>query len=119
MHWYVRAMMHYSDFAGRARRREYWTYTLYNILFSIAAVAIDFIIAAGSDMDFFGFVILIFALGHLIPGLAVSVRRLHDVGYSGWMLLICFIPVIGAIWLLVLLLSDSKAEENQWGASPK
>ena len=56
MNWYVKAMMHYSDFEGRARRKEYWNYVLYNFLFSIAAVAIDFFIAAGADIDFFGFV---------------------------------------------------------------
>lgn len=119
MNWYVRVMMHYSDFKGRARRKEYWMYTLFNFLFSIAALAIDFVISAGSDMPFFGFVILVFTLGHIIPGLAVTIRRLHDVNQSGWMLLIGLIPLIGGIWLLILLLSDSKAEENQWGASPK
>lgn len=55
----------------------------------------------------------------LIPGLSVSVRRLHDVGKSGWMLLIALIPLIGAIWLFVLLVTDSKPGENEYGPNPK
>ena len=61
----------------------------------------------------------LYALAVLIPGLAVSVRRLHDVGKSGWMLLIALIPLVGAIWLLVLLVTDSDSRENQYGANPK
>ena len=54
-----------------------------------------------------------------IPGLAVMVRRLHDVGKSGWMYFIVFIPIVGVIWLMVLLLTDSDAGENQYGQNPK
>ena len=61
----------------------------------------------------------IYALAVLIPGLAVAVRRLHDVGKSGWMILITLIPLIGAIWLLVLLVTDSNLGENQYGQNPK
>jgi len=58
--------------------------------------------------------------GHLIiPGLAVSVRRLHDVGKSGWMYFIVLIPLVGVIWLLVLMLTDSNPGENQYGVNPK
>ncbi len=55
----------------------------------------------------------------LIPGIAVSVRRLHDTDRSGWWLLICLIPLIGSIVLLVFLVKDSKPGENQYGAKPK
>jgi uncharacterized membrane protein YhaH (DUF805 family) len=55
----------------------------------------------------------------LIPGLAVGVRRLHDVGKSGWMFLIVLIPLIGGIWLLVLFCTDSQLENNKWGQNPK
>ena len=61
----------------------------------------------------------LYALAMLIPGLAVAVRRLHDVGKSGWMILIALIPLIGAIWLLVLMVTDSNAGENQYGQNPK
>jgi len=67
----------------------------------------------------YGYVYFIYALVVLIPGFAVCVRRLHDVGKSGWMALICLIPIVGAIWLLVLLFTDSQAQSNKWGESPK
>jgi uncharacterized membrane protein YhaH (DUF805 family) len=55
----------------------------------------------------------------LVPSLAVGVRRLHDVGKSGWMLLVALIPLIGAIWLLILFCKDSQPKENKWGVNPK
>ena len=61
----------------------------------------------------------IYTLAVLIPSLAVSVRRLHDVGKSGWMCFIALIPLIGGIWLLVLMLTDSNSGENEYGANPK
>jgi len=61
----------------------------------------------------------VYSLFVLIPGLAVFVRRLHDVGKSGWMFLICLIPLIGPIWLLILLLNPSNPGENKYGSSPK
>jgi len=67
----------------------------------------------------YGVFYFLYALVVLIPGLAVTVRRLHDVGKSGWMILIALIPIIGAIWLLVLMVTDSNPEENQYGLNPK
>ncbi|MDY0077004.1 MAG: DUF805 domain-containing protein [Bacteroidales bacterium] len=61
----------------------------------------------------------IYSLALIIPSLAVAVRRLHDVGKSGWMILIGLIPLIGFIWLLVLMVTDSKPGENQYGPNPK
>jgi len=61
----------------------------------------------------------VYVLVLFIPGLAVAVRRLHDIGKSGWMILIALIPVIGAIWILVLMLTDSKLGKNQYGENPK
>jgi uncharacterized membrane protein YhaH (DUF805 family) len=62
---------------------------------------------------------LLYSLAAMIPGLAVSIRRLHDIGKSGWWLLIAFVPLIGGIWLIVLLATDSQPGNNQWGAYPK
>lgn len=61
----------------------------------------------------------LFCLAVLIPALAVGVRRLHDVGKSGWMMLVGLIPFVGGIWLLVLYCTDSQYGENQWGPNPK
>ena len=97
----------YSDFNGRARRKEYWMFVLFNIIFTGLATLISPKLYA------------IYTLAVLIPNLAVSVRRLHDVGKSGWMCFIALIPLIGAIWLLVLMLTDSNSGENEYGANPK
>ena len=119
MNWYLKALNQYADFNGRARRKEYWMFFLFNMVFTVLASLID--IAAGTaNLDSGSGVFQgIYSLAVLIPGLAVGVRRLHDVGKSGWMLLIALIPIIGAIWLLVLMVTDSKEGTNKWGENPK
>ena len=113
MKWYLKVMKNYTEFNGRARRKEYWMFTLFNMLFYILAAFIDGVLGL-----VFGFSI-IYSLVVLIPGLSVAVRRLHDVGKSGWFLLISLIPIIGGIWLLVLMCSDGKAGDNLYGPNPK
>ena len=88
-------------------------FVLFNIIFSIAAGALD------AALGTWGAIGGLYGLAMLIPGLAVGVRRLHDTGKSGWMLLIAFIPVIGLIWLLVLLATDSTSGSNSYGPNPK
>jgi uncharacterized membrane protein YhaH (DUF805 family) len=102
----------YATFSGRARRSEYWWFYLAYLLVYVAAVVIDAVL---------GVMILevIVGLAALIPTLAVSVRRLHDVGKSGWWLLIGLIPLAGPIVLLVFSCQDSVFGTNQWGPSPK
>jgi uncharacterized membrane protein YhaH (DUF805 family) len=129
MKWYLKVLRHYTDFSGRARRTEYWMFVLFNLLFSIAAMVIDNLVGitfsftnptTGDLMPFFyGYVYLLYVLAVFLPGLAVLVRRLHDAGKSGWMFFICLIPIIGAIWLLVLLCTDSQSGSNKWGDNPK
>jgi uncharacterized membrane protein YhaH (DUF805 family) len=67
----------------------------------------------------YGYVYIAYILAVFIPGIAVAVRRLHDVGKSGWMLLVSLIPLIGVIWLLVLMFTDSQLSSNKWGDNPK
>ncbi|MDC9722012.1 MAG: DUF805 domain-containing protein [Urechidicola sp.] len=123
MNWYLKVLKQYTDFSGRARRKEYWMYTLFNIIFFICAAIIDNLLGTNFEFDSisigYGYVYMLYALFVFIPGLAVSVRRLHDVGKSGWFLLIAFIPLIGAIWLLVLYVTDGDAGNNKWGSNPK
>jgi len=94
MNWYLKVLKQYADFSGRARRKEYWMFVLFNMIFAIVAMILDFVlgIAIGYSPLY-----VLYALAMLIPGLAVAVRRLHDVGKSGWMTLIAFIPLIGSI----------------------
>ncbi|MFO7852623.1 MAG: DUF805 domain-containing protein [Bacteroidota bacterium] len=119
MNWYLKVLKQYADFSGRARRKEYWMFVLFNIIFAFVLGFIDGLVGLYSPEVGIGVLGGLYSLAVLIPGLAVSVRRLHDVEKSGWMILIVLIPIIGAIWLLVLMLNDSDPGENQYGPNPK
>jgi uncharacterized membrane protein YhaH (DUF805 family) len=113
MNWYLDVLKKYAVFQGRARRKEYWMFVLFNILAGILLLIIDIFIGL------FGMLSFIYSVGVIIPSLAVCVRRLHDTGRTGWWILIGLIPLIGPIVLLVFLCLDSKPEENQYGPNPK
>jgi uncharacterized membrane protein YhaH (DUF805 family) len=128
MKWYLKVLRHYTDFSGRARRTEYWMFVLFNIIFCIVAATIDNLLGITFKFDgptgdplpiYYGYVYALYALAVFLPGLAVAVRRLHDVGKSGWMFFIVLIPIIGAIWLIVLFCTDSQDGSNKWGPNPK
>ncbi len=119
MNWYLAVLKNYVVFSGRARRKEYWMFTLFHIIFAIVAVALDNIIGTTAPGIPYGVFYGIYILALFLPSLAVTVRRLHDVGKSGWMIFIPLIPIIGSIWLLVLLATDSNPGENQYGPNPK
>lgn len=122
MKWYLNVLNNYATFSGRARRSEYWFFVLFNMIFAIVASILDNILGTTFDLGFgisYGYIYLIYTLAILIPGLAVVVRRLHDVGKSGWMYFIVLIPIVGIIWLLVLLCTDSQVGSNKWGENPK
>ncbi|MBD45267.1 MAG: hypothetical protein CMC65_08630 [Flavobacteriaceae bacterium] len=119
MNYYLKVLKQYSDFKGRARRKEYWMFTIFNIIFGGIAMTLDSVFGIAIEGVGYGPLYGIYVLVLFIPGLAVAVRRLHDIGKSGWMLLITLIPLIGVIWLLVLLLTDSNSEENLYGENPK
>ena len=118
MYWYFKVLRNYAVFRGRARRKEYWMFTLINIIFIIVVSLLDTIIF-GIHFDGVGPLYVIYFLGVFIPSLAVLVRRLHDVGKSGWWILIIFIPLVGAVWLFILTLLDSQPGENKYGSNPK
>ncbi|QEE48572.1 DUF805 domain-containing protein [Flavobacterium alkalisoli] len=112
--WYLKVVRdNYANFEGRARRSEYWYYTLMNILIIFTLAILTMV------SSIFTFVYAIYALGVIIPGLAVAVRRLHDINKSGWFILVGLIPVIGSIWLLVLFATEGDRGDNQYGADPK
>ena len=119
MNWYLKVLKQYADFSGRARRKEYWMFVLFNLIFAIVAMILDNILGLTVGVLPYGVFYFLYTLAVLIPGLAVAVRRLHDVGRSGWMILIALIPLIGAIWLLVLMVADSNPGKNQYGSNPK
>jgi uncharacterized membrane protein YhaH (DUF805 family) len=119
MNWYLKVWTQYADFKGRARRKEYWMFVLFNIIFGIIANVVDYALGFGVEAGSIGIVSGIYTLAVLIPGIAVAVRRLHDVGKSGWMLLIILLPLIGFIWILVLMVTDGQEGANKWGNNPK
>ncbi len=119
MKWYLQVLKKYAVFSGRARRMEYWMFVLFYIIFGAVAVMLDN--ALGLTMGQYGYgpIYGIYVLAMLIPSLAVAVRRLHDTGRSGWWILIVFIPIIGVIWLLVLMVLEGDPGENKYGPNPK
>jgi len=118
MKWFIQALKKYADFSGRARRQEYWMYVLFYTLFVFAAMAVDGVLMVSTGMVFTPITTL-FSLAMIIPTLAVAVRRMHDLGKSGAMILVTLIPIIGSIWFLVLLATEGQIGENQYGSDPK
>jgi uncharacterized membrane protein YhaH (DUF805 family) len=119
MNWYLAALKKYAQFSGRARRKEYWMFLLFNVIISIILAVIDNATGSFSEAAGIGILGAIYDLAILIPSIAVSIRRLHDTDRSGWWLLIGLIPVIGAIVLIVFLVQDSKPGPNRFGPNPK
>ena len=119
MNWYIEVIKKYAVFNGRARRKEYWYFFLFNILISFFIAFVEGLTGNLDPDTGYGLLSGIYTLALLLPGIAVSIRRLHDTNRSGWWLLIAFIPLIGAIVLLVFFASDSNPGENEYGVSPK
>jgi uncharacterized membrane protein YhaH (DUF805 family) len=112
MEWYLKVLRQYVDFAGRARRKEYWMFTLVNVIIALVLAILDNVFTTG-------ILGLVYSLAVLLPSLAVGVRRLHDTGRSGWWLLISLIPLIGAIVLVVFFATDGEPQPNAYGPDPK
>jgi len=147
--WYKKVVFeNYANFSGRARRSEYWYFTLFNVIFSMLTSGIDKALDLSFGLN------TLYSLAVFIPGLAVAVRRLHDVGKSGWLLLIVYLAIIAcavslvvagvfsidsgftagtgigiiipvviilalAIWMLVLFCTNGDEGTNKYGADPK
>jgi len=113
----------YSNFNGRAQRKEYWMFFLFYMIFAIVAMVADNILGTAFTVGEgyyavsmgYGWIYVLFMIALLIPTIAVIVRRLHDVSKSGWWWLINFIPLVGAIWFLVLMCTDSSLGDNKYG----
>ncbi|MCK5847953.1 MAG: DUF805 domain-containing protein [Caldisericia bacterium] len=126
MEWYLKPWKKYVDFSGRARRKEYWTFTLINGLISgiITGITTGGIAGAANGgmsagMTAGSVISLIFSFAILLPSLAVTVRRLHDTNRNGWLILISLIPIVGWIIVLVWMFMDSNQGENDYGPDPK
>ncbi len=135
MNYYFSCFRKYAQFHGRARRKEYWWFTIINaivmgILATFSGMGAAYVgmaealangempvIPMGSGVGMW--VLVIYDLAVLLPMLAVAVRRLHDTSRTGWWLFINLVPVIGGIWFFVLTLLDSVPGENRFGPNPK
>lgn len=113
MSYFLEALKKYATFNGRARRKEYWMYVLFYTIFAFVGFIIDSILGR------YGIISGIYGLALIIPTIAVTVRRLHDLGKSGFWYFISFIPLIGGIWMLILMCLDGQQGENQYGSDPK
>lgn len=114
----------YANFSGRSARSAYWWWALFQIVVAIAIAMVEGggsgAMGGGSASFAYnpGIVGLIWSLGNLIPGIAVSVRRMHDLDKSGWMLLIALIPLIGGLLLLYWFCQRGTAGDNRFGQDP-
>ena len=115
MDWYLMALRRYSDFKGRSQRKEYWMFTLFNFLAMLVLRLLG-----GSDDGSIGDVLNgVYGLIVFLPSLAVGVRRFHDIGKSGWWILIALVPLIGGLVLLYFMVQDSQDGSNEYGPNPK
>ncbi|WP_434362169.1 DUF805 domain-containing protein [Parasalinivibrio latis] len=112
MKWYLQVLKNYAVLKGRARRKEYFMFLLINILAIIVLSVLDAVL--GTYL-----LAIIYCLATLIPSFAVTVRRLHDTGRSGWWILICVIPFIGSIVYFIFTVLDSQKGSNKFGPNPK
>jgi len=106
----------YANFSDRASRSEYWYFALFIFIATIVLTLIDMSAGTYDAKSGHGLLGTIFSLAMLVPNLSVTVRRLHDVDKSGWWMLIGIIPIIGAIWMLVLFCSKGTEGQNRFGA---
>lgn len=125
MKWFIKCLRQYADFSGRARRKEYWMFKLYRFLIflGITIFCVLFVeILSETSPETGSCLMLVPIIAYLlfiIPSLAVAVRRMHDVGHSGWFLLINLIPSIGSLVYFIFTLFDSQPYKNKWGDNPK
>ncbi|MDR0835581.1 MAG: DUF805 domain-containing protein [Tannerella sp.] len=111
MKWYLKVLRQYADFSGRASRKEFWMFVLFNIIFLFVAAILDVVLGQNLGYAPNPIFYTLYLLATLIPALAVMVRRLHDINKSGWMILIGLIPIAGQIWLLILFIKEGEMED--------
>ena len=112
MNYYLKVLKNYAVFNGRARRQEYWMFVLFNMIVSFLFGMVDGATGMYDEATGRGTISSVYSFAVLVPTIAVAVRRMHDVGKSGWYILI-------PIYNLVLACTDSEEGENKYGANPK
>jgi uncharacterized membrane protein YhaH (DUF805 family) len=116
---YLAELKKYAAFGGRSRRKEYRYFVLFSVIVSLVLSAIDALLGTFSYSTNVGLLGGIYGLAIIVPSVAVSVRRLHDIDRTGWWVPISLVPVIGTVVLLVFAASDGTPGENRFGPNPK
>ncbi len=118
MIWYLEVLRKYAVFSGRARRKEFWMFTLVNVIVTMVLVSFDLMLSLGTGVVL-GIFSGVYGLATLVPSLAVYVRRLHDTGRSGWWILLSFVPIAGLITLFIFTVWGGDPGVNKYGPNPK
>ena len=122
MDWYKKVLSQYAVFTGRARRREFWMFTLVNgIIQTILSIIMNIFASMGvaAGVYFVYALLALYGLAVLVPSLAVAVRRMHDLGKGGGWIFITLIPIVGAIIFVIFCVKEGEAQDNRFGANPK
>jgi len=119
MNWYLAALNKYAVSSGRARRKEYWMFTLVNGIIIVVLTVADTIFDTQRLTGIQDILYYLYGLAVALPTLTVWVRRLHDIDRSGWWIFILFVPLAGAIVLLIFACKDGTPGSNRFGANPK
>jgi uncharacterized membrane protein YhaH (DUF805 family) len=118
LNWYLEVLKKYTVFDGRAGRPEYWYFVLFNFIAGIVLGIADSLLGTFSSGARIGLLGGIYSLAVLCPSIGVGIRRLHDIGRSGWWLLIGLIPLVGWIILIIWAATESDTGANQYGPGP-
>jgi uncharacterized membrane protein YhaH (DUF805 family) len=119
MTWFLMALKKYATFSGRSCRKEYWMFYLFGSLITIGLVIIDVLVGTYNDAAGIGLLEGLFLLAMLVPYFAVTARRLHDTGRSGWLQLVFIIPLVGLILWIIWMAKDGHYGVNKYGPSPE
>lgn len=119
MNIYFTVLKKFSKFSGLSRMSEYWVFTFMNFIFTVFAILLDNLIGTTLPPLPFGVISIVYSLVVILPGNAVFVRRMHETGKSGWYILLSFIPIIGAVWLWALCITEGTKGVNEYGTDPK
>tara|TARA_R110002126_G_scaffold206886_1_gene353969 strand:+ start:59 stop:475 length:417 start_codon:yes stop_codon:yes gene_type:complete len=124
MNWYLKVFKQYFDFSGRARRKEFWMFTLFHFLFIFSTTFLVFFLTSDIYEDtetnyVYVAIICTYLLISIIPSIALTVRRLHDTGKSGWLYLIVIIPYLGWFTIMIFACMEGNRGSNKWGPNPK
>ncbi|MBC8950735.1 MULTISPECIES: DUF805 domain-containing protein [Xenorhabdus] len=113
MHWYLNVLKNYTYFRGRAQRKEFWYFFLFQILVVLIISFLERLFAVANPEIYMGWFSAIYLLITFLPALAVNARRLHDINCSAWWLLLHLIPFVGTIILLILAARKGRAGSNK------